>query len=152
VLLNIKSLCSSPLERWEPVVLFSTMAHQSVVQGAEAPRTSRESLRSIDISPAEEQRGTLLSHLQTDSTQVSSTRSEADSVNRTTTQSFTPSIKGDRKNEPPSRKLQHYPLIVYLTLAYAIIAIFAWSVVCVLVYRPITTSRYGRPQRGHSLA
>ncbi|KAK3676798.1 hypothetical protein LTR78_003575 [Recurvomyces mirabilis] len=51
--------------------------------------------------------------------------------------------KFEEATEFPSRRLQHFPLVVYLSLAYAAVAVFAWCITCVLVYRPINTGHYG---------
>ncbi|KAK5699479.1 hypothetical protein LTR97_005607 [Elasticomyces elasticus] len=56
------------------------------------------------------------------------------------------SLPGEKNNEAtqvPSTELRHYTLVVYLTLAYSAIAIFAWIITCILVYRPITIGHYG---------
>lgn len=47
----------------------------------------------------------------------------------------------------PSRRLKRFPLVVYLACAYTVVALFAWSIICVLVYRPVTTRHYGRHAR-----
>lgn len=41
-----------------------------------------------------------------------------------------------------SRHLERFPLIVVLVTGYAILATFAWTTTCILVYRPLTTQRY----------
>ncbi|KAK5721864.1 hypothetical protein LTR15_006457 [Elasticomyces elasticus] len=51
--------------------------------------------------------------------------------------------KNNEATQVPSTELRHYPLVVYLTLAYSAIAIFAWTITCILVYRPITIGHYG---------
>ncbi|KAI5364563.1 Putative major facilitator, sugar transporter, major facilitator superfamily [Septoria linicola] len=40
-------------------------------------------------------------------------------------------------------KLQHFPLILRLTIFYVISSIVAWTIICVLVHKPLTTGHYG---------
>jgi len=51
----------------------------------------------------------------------------------------------------PSRRLRRFRMVVYLACAYAAVAIFAWAIMCVQVYRPITTRDYGRTTALHTL-
>ena len=43
----------------------------------------------------------------------------------------------------PSTKLRRSGSTIFLVLLYAVLAIFAWVIICILNYRPLTTAHYG---------
>ncbi|CAK1359758.1 unnamed protein product [Cercospora beticola] len=52
--------------------------------------------------------------------------------------------EGDRKDRTEdARKLQRLPLTLWLTVTYAILSIFAWTINCTLVRKPLNASHYG---------
>lgn len=91
----------------------------------------------------EQQREGLLSSADLDMQPSLSAPKDAHAEARSTTSAFSTNEKTDDSGVLPSRKLQPFRLVVYLACAYTAVATFAWSITCVLVYRPVTTRHYG---------
>lgn len=84
------------------------------------------------ISPATSQKEARLSskHMATESI-----RSTSDALS---------TREGDRKNSTKDAcKLHRFPLTLWLTVTYAILSIFAWTINCTLVRKPLNASHYG---------
>jgi hypothetical protein len=47
-----------------------------------------------------------------------------------------------KRLSPPTATLGSSPWILILTLIYAALAVFAWTVLCILTFRPITAAHY----------
>jgi hypothetical protein len=47
-----------------------------------------------------------------------------------------------KRPSPPTASLGSSPWILILTLTYAALAVFAWTVLCILTFRPITAAHY----------
>ena len=56
--------------------------------------------------------------------------------------SFTPSTKANSCKPVTTTRLHRHGYVLYLTIIYASLAIFAWTIECVLTYRPMTDSSY----------
>jgi hypothetical protein len=52
--------------------------------------------------------------------------------------------KREKPDEVPSRELERFSLILFATLIYAVVALLAWVITCILVHRPINAQRYGQ--------
>lgn len=52
-------------------------------------------------------------------------------------------VEEKQRNPPPSSAtLRSSPWILIIALTYTLLAVFAWTVLCVLTYKPITTAHY----------
>lgn len=50
--------------------------------------------------------------------------------------------KEERHEQIPSASLYRSSWALFLVTAYSALAIFAWSILCILTYRPLTTEHY----------
>lgn len=68
----------------------------------------------------------------------------ADEGGRNSTEEARPSVSDQGKSDdiPPSDTLRRAPHIVFLTLCYAAISVYAWVVLCILSYKPIGAPSY----------
>lgn len=51
---------------------------------------------------------------------------------------------GSAKDRVPTIELRSSTYVVWLVALYAELAIFAWTITCILTIRPITTKHYGK--------